>query len=416
MTIPPELADLAVPIASLREHPRNARRGDVGLIADSLKAHGQYRPVVVNRRTMQVLGGNHTLKAAVALGWDDIAATFIDVDDEEALRIMLVDNRANDVADYEDTALANILTDLAATADQLLGTGYDGDDLDTLLADIERSSLDPDSATERMRGHRRLPLIDLYMTLNAGTQTVEHQTTAPYPIVLCCMAVKAGWRYGMMSSYRACRNAADWPPHKVDFVDNEFKNYDHARHLEVVEHFKPKYATIRDVMTQEQCNEVGAEFMELGHILDLATELEEAGAENVIVIPKYDCLDDIPERFVAGYSVPTSYGGTPLPTEAFKGRRVHLLGGSPSRQIAYFDQLPDEVVSLDNNYILKVAKFGTYWTSDDPSRQLDDVGLGPGETTSTVYNAFQLSVGSFAKFFARDEAEDAAVMEAEERV
>jgi len=39
----------------LRLHPDNPRRGNVAEICNSLEAHGQYRPIVVNRPTMEVL-------------------------------------------------------------------------------------------------------------------------------------------------------------------------------------------------------------------------------------------------------------------------------------------------------------------------------------------------------------------------
>jgi ParB/Sulfiredoxin domain len=59
-----ELQTSQVPLSDLRAYPGNPRRGDVEAIKTSLRAHGQYRPIVVNRPTMQVLAGNHTLEAA----------------------------------------------------------------------------------------------------------------------------------------------------------------------------------------------------------------------------------------------------------------------------------------------------------------------------------------------------------------
>lgn len=96
--IPDTLDALRVPISGLHPYKRNPRQGDVGAIVTSLEHHGQYRPIVVNARTQEVLAGNHTLQAAKALGWTDIAATFVDVDEDTAARIVLVDNRSNDLA------------------------------------------------------------------------------------------------------------------------------------------------------------------------------------------------------------------------------------------------------------------------------------------------------------------------------
>jgi len=129
-TIPDTLANLAVPIDGLQPYGRNPRKGNTDVIVESLKRHGQYRPIVVRAKTYEVLAGNHTLAAARELGWDQIAATFVDVNDDEAARIVLVDNRAADLGTYDDDLLAELLSELPDTT----GTGYDADDLATLLA------------------------------------------------------------------------------------------------------------------------------------------------------------------------------------------------------------------------------------------------------------------------------------------
>ena len=130
----------AVPINELTPHPDNVREGDIGAISLSLETHGQYRPIVVQESSNRIIAGNHTWKAAVQLGWKKIAATFIDVTDDQASRIMLVDNRTNDIASYDDQALADLLIELANTEIGLVGTGYDGDDLDDVLQKLDRPS------------------------------------------------------------------------------------------------------------------------------------------------------------------------------------------------------------------------------------------------------------------------------------
>ena len=128
-----ELTQLQVPIDSVKNHPRNIRQGDVGAISQSLKENGQYRPIVAQKNTGYVLAGNHTLKAAKALGWKTIAATLVDCDDDRALRILLADNKTNDLASYDENALSELLQELASTEQGLAGTLYTGDDLDDML-------------------------------------------------------------------------------------------------------------------------------------------------------------------------------------------------------------------------------------------------------------------------------------------
>jgi len=140
MNIRPEISHLAVSIGDLSTHPRNIRHGDIGAICTSLASHGQYRPIVVQRSTGYILAGNHTYQAARSLGWSDIAVTHVECDDDQALRILLVDNRANDLATYDDSALSDLLKELAATDLGLDGTLYDGDALDDLIRDIGDST------------------------------------------------------------------------------------------------------------------------------------------------------------------------------------------------------------------------------------------------------------------------------------
>lgn len=120
--------DPAAPLDALVPHPENARVGDVGAISMSLEALGQYRPLVVNRRTNHVLAGNHTLQALQHLGHKTAAVTWVDVDEATERRILLADNRTAELATYDEKALL----DLLLTVDDLAGTGYSPEDLEAL--------------------------------------------------------------------------------------------------------------------------------------------------------------------------------------------------------------------------------------------------------------------------------------------
>ena len=133
-----EIEHLIVDIDSVQPHEKNVRQGDIGAISESLKAHGQYRPIVVDRRTNRILAGNHTWKAAKALGWQQIAAGYVETkDDDEALRILLADNRTTDLASYDESGLAELLKQLVASDEGLEGTLFNNEDLDQLLVDAE---------------------------------------------------------------------------------------------------------------------------------------------------------------------------------------------------------------------------------------------------------------------------------------
>ena len=97
---------------------------------------------MIQQSTGFILAGNHTWKAAKSLGWDQIAAQIIDIDDDKAIRIMLADNKANDLASYDDAELLELLADLVRSDTGLEGTLFSNDDLDDLIALLNAPTLD----------------------------------------------------------------------------------------------------------------------------------------------------------------------------------------------------------------------------------------------------------------------------------
>ena len=134
-----------LPVADLALLPGNPRQGDIGAVSESMRVNGIYQPIIVNKgthtgRPLEIIAGNHRAQAAQQLGHDTVPAIVLDVDDEAAARIALADNRTSDLASYDTDALLVMLQQLP----DLTGTGYDGDDLDALLADKEVPDFAPD--------------------------------------------------------------------------------------------------------------------------------------------------------------------------------------------------------------------------------------------------------------------------------
>ena len=140
-----------------------------------------------------------------------------------------------------------------------------------------------------------------------------------------------------------------------EFVDQDWKRADRAAYVAAVAQHQPRMATVLDWERDEQLPEV------LGWAEDVAPFVE-----RVIIIPKViGGIPRLPRRIggrevVLGYSVPTRYGGTSVPPWEFAGWPVHLLGGSPHRQITMAHYL--NVVSADGNYInRKATQFCEWW-------------------------------------------------------
>jgi hypothetical protein len=130
---------------------RNARRGDVDVIAGSLKAHGQYRPIVVNvgtytGRPYEVLAGNHTLMAIRHLAethpddprWNTVKVHWGDWDETTCTKIVLADNRTAEVGTMD----FDMLKDLLDSLPDIGGTGFTDIDYLALTQSMEPPSLD----------------------------------------------------------------------------------------------------------------------------------------------------------------------------------------------------------------------------------------------------------------------------------
>lgn len=126
---------MAVDINLLKEFEGNPRKGNVEKLAESLQANGQYKPIVVQKSTNQILAGNHLWKAAKQLGWQLIDVVYADVDDDKAKKIVAADNRLGELGTYDEQALLNLLEDIS-----LDGTGYEAADIDDLLAFIDEKT------------------------------------------------------------------------------------------------------------------------------------------------------------------------------------------------------------------------------------------------------------------------------------
>jgi len=125
-----------VPLNLLKQHPRNVNQGDFGAIAESVEANGFFGRLVVNRRTKHILAGNHRYLVAKQQGFETVPVEWVDVDPDAELRILLADNRTARLGSDNEAGLAELLAELAATDKGLVGTGFDGDDLDRLINNL----------------------------------------------------------------------------------------------------------------------------------------------------------------------------------------------------------------------------------------------------------------------------------------
>jgi hypothetical protein len=109
--ISPSLMPLATPVDNLVLDPLNTRlhpERNLEAIKASLIAYGQVKPIVVRKQNNVVVAGNGTLRAAKSLGWDQIAAVFVEMTDVEAAGYGLADNRTAELAKWDFEVISRI--------------------------------------------------------------------------------------------------------------------------------------------------------------------------------------------------------------------------------------------------------------------------------------------------------------------
>lgn len=158
------------------------------------------------------------------------------------------------------------------------------------------------------------------------------------------IAIDAGFLYGSQ--------LPDTVYFPLYFADQDWRKPDRERYMAGLARHRPVMATVLDWERAEQLPEV----------LDWAEEAGQYVSEIVIVPKVMGGISQLPQRVgarrvVLGYSVPTRYAGTELPVWEFAGWPIHLLGGSPHRQMQIWSYLNNicEVVSVDGNMTSKMA-------------------------------------------------------------
>ena len=125
-----------LPIADLKPHPQNYRthpEDQLAHIIESIRANGFYRNVVV-AKDGTILAGHGVVEASKAMKVKTVPAIKLPLapDDPRALKILTGDNGIAHLGEVDDRILTDLLKDLQAFEDGLLGTGYD----DAMLANL----------------------------------------------------------------------------------------------------------------------------------------------------------------------------------------------------------------------------------------------------------------------------------------
>lgn len=128
-----------MPVSALHQDPANVNKHpDANLrhISDSLKTFGQVEPLVVQKGTGKVIGGNGRLQVLAGHGVTEVDVVELDIDDTKAAALGIALNRSAKSSEFDDAALAAVLATLPTELQ--LGAGYDDSDLRELDATLDK--------------------------------------------------------------------------------------------------------------------------------------------------------------------------------------------------------------------------------------------------------------------------------------
>ena len=140
-------------------NPRQMSEAEMAKLMRSIQEFGFVEPLVVRRADNTVIGGHQRLAAAMALGMKTVPVVYVDVTEEQAKALSLALNKVQ--GEWDLPKLGELLEELRdlPDLDETL-SGFDEQEMDQILADLERQQLPPpheesfDLAAEMLQAQR----------------------------------------------------------------------------------------------------------------------------------------------------------------------------------------------------------------------------------------------------------------------
>ncbi len=135
--LPPGLEVVRLPLAELVPDAANVRLHDernLGAISASLQQFGQVEPLVVQRSSMRIVGGNGRLEAMRALGWTEADVVLVELDATQATALSLALNRTSELARWDFEGLGRLLRSLQEDGFDSTALGWSDGELKNLLS------------------------------------------------------------------------------------------------------------------------------------------------------------------------------------------------------------------------------------------------------------------------------------------
>ena len=146
-----------IDLEEIIEADNNPKDHDLGVIYQSINRFGFTNPIMLNEATGKLLAGHGRLQALKLIKdandpipdriveedgrWMVPVIKGINIDNPaEAQAYLLADNRLTELGGWKNIDLIESLNEIMEKTGDLDGTGYDLEDIDTILRDLERDS------------------------------------------------------------------------------------------------------------------------------------------------------------------------------------------------------------------------------------------------------------------------------------
>ena len=135
-------------VSDLKAHPKNYQNhpdDQLDHIINSINTHGFYRNIVIAKDNV-ILAGHGVVQAVKKMGKTRVPVIKLDIESNsvKALKVLTSDNEINNLAQVDDEALTQLLTEILEIDNNLAGTGFNTDQLGALAF----TSAPPDSRNE----------------------------------------------------------------------------------------------------------------------------------------------------------------------------------------------------------------------------------------------------------------------------
>ncbi len=113
-------------------NPRNNDHA-VAHVAKSIERFGWGAPIIARRSDGVIIAGHTRHKAAKSLGMDKVLVRYMDLDPAQSAALALADNKLNEIADWNEDQLADVLQELADQSFDLSGLGWNNEEIESIL-------------------------------------------------------------------------------------------------------------------------------------------------------------------------------------------------------------------------------------------------------------------------------------------